>query len=68
MRAFDAMTTRRKEKPTWTLEAIGALIGTGPDFVKTLTRMDGSPIRQIGGRWFCYESELLAWMKASQPS
>ncbi|MBN9347554.1 MAG: hypothetical protein J0I48_15390 [Devosia sp.] len=62
---FDAMT-RRREKPVWTIEAIGNIIGVGPDFVRTLAAIEGSPIHQVGGRWFCYESELIEWMKGQR--
>ncbi len=62
---FDATVRPRakRERPTWTLDGIGALIGTGPDFVKTIAAMDGSPIHEIGGRYFCYESELIEFIK-----
>ena len=63
-RAFDqGLMPRRREKPVWTLEAIGALINVGPDFVRTLAAIEGSPIHEIGGRYFTYESELIPWMK-----
>lgn len=65
-RTFDRMVTGRREKPVWTIEAIGNIIGVGPDFVRTLAAIDGSPIHQVGGRWFCYESELIEWMKTQR--
>lgn len=63
--AFDAMVKPRvkRERPTWTLDAIGNLIGVGPDFVRTLAKQPGSPIHCVEGRWYCYESELIEWMK-----
>lgn len=65
-KTFDNMVRGRRERPVWTLDAIGNLIGVGPDFVKTLAAIEGSPIHEIGGRWFCYESELIAWMKGAR--
>ncbi|MGV8831247.1 MAG: hypothetical protein ACOH2N_04655 [Devosia sp.] len=62
---FDAMVKPRakRELPTWTLPAIGQLINAGPDLVRTLTKAPGSPIHCVGGKWYCYESELIEWMK-----
>jgi hypothetical protein len=51
----------------WTLPAIGRRIGTSPDFVRnTLVNVDGSPIREIGGRFYCFEEDLLEFMRSER--
>lgn len=62
---FDAAVKPRvkRERPTWTLPAIGDLIGTGPDYVRSLARIPGSPIHCVEGRWYAYESDLIEWMR-----
>lgn len=48
----------------WTLAAIGQRIGCGPDFVRdTLATAENSPIRQIGGRFFAFEDDLIAFLR-----
>jgi len=65
---FDSMTERlapdRREKPIWTLEAIGQRIGTGADFVRTIAKQPGSPIREIGGRYYAFEADLIAFLRS----
>jgi hypothetical protein len=51
-------------KIIWTLSGIARRIGTGSDFVRdTLAKQDGSPVRQIGGRFFCFEDDLIRYMR-----
>lgn len=51
----------------WTLDAIGSRIGTGRDFVRdTLAKQPGSPVKAIGGRYYAFESDLIAYLKAGQ--
>ncbi len=59
----ETVGARKRERPTWILDAIGALIGVGADTVRALAKEPGSPIHRRAGRWYCYESELLAWMR-----
>jgi hypothetical protein len=48
----------------WTLGGIAHRIGTGPDFVRdTLAKAENSPVRQLGGRFYVFEDELLAFLK-----
>lgn len=48
----------------WTLPAIGKRIGVGADFVRdTLARQEGTPVKQIGGRWYVIEDELISYMR-----
>jgi len=48
----------------WTLAAIGQRIGAGADFVRdTLAKQEGSPVRQIGGRFYCLEDDLIEYMR-----
>jgi hypothetical protein len=48
----------------WTLPAIGQRIGVGPDFVRdTLAKQEGSPIREIGGRYFAFEDDLIEFLR-----
>lgn len=54
----------RPEKPIWTLEAIGQRIGVGADFVRTLAKLPGSPVREIGGRYYAFEADLMAFLKS----
>ena len=65
--AFDSMAgTRPGRTPIiWTLPAIGARIGVGADFVRdTLAKQPGTPIRQVGGKWYCFEDDLIAFMRS----
>jgi hypothetical protein len=49
----------------WTLPAIGQRIGVGPDFVRdTLATQPGSPVKQIGGRYFAFEDDLIAFLRS----
>ncbi|MCV9997669.1 hypothetical protein OE766_05370 [Pararhizobium sp. YC-54] len=48
----------------WTLPAIGQRIGVGPDFVRdTLAKQEGTPIKQIGGRYFAFEDDLILFLR-----
>ncbi len=48
----------------WTLGAIAARIGTGPDFVRdTLAQQPGSPVKEIGGRYYAFEDDLISFLK-----
>ena len=51
----------------WTLGAIARRIGTGPDFVRdTLAKQEGSPVREVGGRYYCFEDDLIAYLRFKQ--
>lgn len=44
----------------WTLPAIGRRIGVGADFVRdTIAKQPGSPVKEIGGRYYAFEDDLL---------
>lgn len=48
----------------WTLPSIGKRIGVGADFVRdTLARQEGTPVKQIGGRWYAIEEELIGYLR-----
>lgn len=48
----------------WTLAGIGKRIGCGPDFVRdNLAKQQGSPVKQIGSRYYAFESDLLAFLR-----
>jgi hypothetical protein len=48
----------------WTLPAIGRRIGVGADFVRdTLAKQPGTPIKEISGRYFAFEDDLIAFLR-----
>lgn len=56
---------RQRDRIIWTLQGIGARIGVGPDFVRdTLMKQPGSPIKEIGGRYYAFEEDLIAFLKS----
>ncbi len=45
-------------------QAIGARIGVSEDFVRDrLSRLEGSPVKKIGGRYFVVEDDLIAFIR-----
>lgn len=61
--------TRRNDRIIWTLAAIGARIGVGPDFVRdTLAKQKGSPVKEIGGRYYVFEEDLMAFLRRGSAS
>ncbi|MGA1804432.1 hypothetical protein [Rhizobium sp. HT1-10] len=53
-----------RDKIIWTLPAIGKRIGVGTDFVRdTLAKQEGSPVKQVGGRYFAFEDELITFLR-----
>jgi len=65
---FDAvMKPRPRDRIIWTLAAIGARIGVGPDFVRdTLMKQPGSPVHEIGGRYYAFEEDLIDFLRFEQ--
>lgn len=67
---LDAML-EGKRKPSgnpsriiWTLPAIGRRIGVGADFVRdTIAKQPGSPVKEIGGRYYAFEDDLIAFLR-----
>lgn len=56
---------KRRDRIIWTLGAIGDRIGVGPDFVRdTLAKQPGSPVKEIGGRYYAFEEDLMAFLRA----
>lgn len=53
-----------RERIIWTLSAIGARIGVGPDFIRSMVDLPGSPVHRMNGRFYAIESELLNFMKS----
>ncbi|HEY0124081.1 MAG TPA: hypothetical protein VGC14_20435 [Rhizobium sp.] len=48
----------------WTLPAIGQRIGVGADFVRdTLAKQPDSPVKEIGGRYYAFEDDLIAFLR-----
>lgn len=51
-------------KIIWTLPAIGRRIGVGADFVRdTLAKQKDSPVKEIGGRYYAFEADLIAFLR-----
>ena len=68
-RLFDRAIAARPPAPRiiWTLSAIGARIGVGADFVRdVIARQPGSPIREVGGRYYVFEDDLFAFMRSAR--
>lgn len=65
-KTFDRLLEPKpSDRIIWTLAAIGGRIGVGPDFVRdTLAKQPGSPVKEIGGRYYCFESDLLAYLRS----
>lgn len=64
-----AFPGKRRDRIIWTLAAIGARIGVGPDFVRdTLAKQNGSPVKEIGGRYYAFEEELMAFLRRGSAS
>ncbi len=54
----------KRDRIIWTLQAIGARIGVGPDFVRdTLAKQPGSPIHEVGGRYYAFEEDLIRFLR-----
>lgn len=52
----------------WTSKGIARRLGCSPDFVlNTLMAAPGCPIRRLGGRIYCFEDELIAWLRNPSP-
>ncbi|MEH6718862.1 MAG: hypothetical protein V7704_08285 [Aurantimonas endophytica] len=62
-KAFDRKTPQsRPDRIIWTLAAIGARIGVGTDLVRdTLAKQPGSPVKEIGGRYYVFGEDLIAF-------
>lgn len=65
---FDTLTRAhapaREDKIIWTLPAIAGRIGVGVDFVRdTLARQPNSPVRELGGRYYAFDDELIAFLR-----
>lgn len=63
---FDAAIAgaARQQRIIWTLPAIGARIGVGADFVRdTLAKQPGSPVKEIGGRYYAFEEDLISFLR-----
>lgn len=55
---------KQRDRIIWTLQGIGARIGVGPDFVRdTLAKQPGSPVKEIGGRYYAFEEDLIAFLR-----
>lgn len=55
---------KRRDRIIWTLAAIGDRIGVGPDFVRdTLAKQPGSPVKEIGGRYYAFEEDLITFLR-----
>lgn len=64
---FDSLTggsTEKSPRIIWTLPAIARRLGTGVDFVRdTLAKVEGSPVKMIGNRYYAVEDELIAFLR-----
>ena len=62
-----ARPTTHPSRIIWTLPAIGKRIGVGADFVRdTLAKQEGSPVKEIGGRYYAFEDELITFLRERQ--
>ena len=60
----DVRHTQNPSRIIWTLPAIGQRIGVGADFVRdTIAKLPGSPVREIGGRYYAFEEDLIAFLR-----
>lgn len=65
--AFDMIASMRPDRILWTLPTIARRIGTSADFVRdTLAKMDDTPVRILGGRYFAFEGDLIAFMRSDR--
>lgn len=54
----------QEDRIIWTAGSIARRLGCGEDYVrKTLARQPGTPIRKRGRRLYCFERELIDWMR-----
>ena len=63
---FDSTVSSKPGPPRiiWTLPAIGKRIGVGADFVRdTLMKQPGSPVHEIGGRYYAFEEDLITFLR-----
>lgn len=59
-----AKPSQKPSRIIWTLPAIGRRIGVGADFVRdVLAKADGTPIREIGGKYYCFEDDLIDFLR-----
>lgn len=65
--AFDRMAAEAQRKPDriiWTLGGIAKRIGVGTDFVRdTLAKQPGTPVKEMGGRYYAFEDDLIAYLR-----
>lgn len=67
---FDAAVAPRRgaigdPRIIWTLGGIAARIGVGVDFVRdTLAKQPGSPVKEIGGRYYAFEEDLISFLRS----
>lgn len=48
----------------WTAGAIAQRVGRSADFVRdTLAKLPGTPVRQMRGRYYAFEAELLQFLR-----
>lgn len=60
---------RKRDRIIWTLGGIAARIGTGTDFVRdTLAKQPGTPVKEIGGRYYAFEEDLLSFLRTGSSS
>lgn len=66
---FDrVMEPKKPGRIIWTLAGIGSRIGVGPDFVRdTLAKQPGSPVKEIGGRYYAFEDDLIDFLRRAPP-
>lgn len=64
---FDALARNmhaREDRIIWTLPAIAGRLGVGVDFVRdTIAKQPGTPVKEIGGRYYAFESDLLYFLR-----
>jgi hypothetical protein len=64
-RLLDSVARPKRDRIIWTLQGIGARIGVGPDFVRdTLAKQPGSPVKEIGGRYYAFEEDLIRFLRS----
>lgn len=56
------------QKIIWTSAAIAGRIGVSADFVRdVIAREPDSPVKALGKRLYCFEGDLLRWLRDRTP-
>ncbi|MEF2074364.1 hypothetical protein [Consotaella aegiceratis] len=60
-----AFAAEKSSRIIWTLGGIARRLGVGVDFVRdTLAKQPDSPVKEIGGRYYAFEDQLISYLKS----